>query len=63
MWDGGLKFTYIGTNNVSEDELNSKLEYTIVTLDNWNSTCTREVIADRRLWRTTCSNESTVLVW
>ena len=33
-YEGGLKLSYIGTKNVSEDELNPRLVYAMVRLDN-----------------------------
>ena len=45
IWcEGGLKLLVIGTKNVREDELNPRLEYTMVRLDNLQNTCTRGVI-------------------
>ena len=35
MWcEGGLQLSYIGTNNVREEELNPKLGYYMVILEN-----------------------------
>ena len=33
--EGGLKLAYIVTNNVGENELNPKMKYIMVRLDNW----------------------------
>ena len=39
VWcEGGLKLADIGTRNVRENELNPRLGYTIVRLDNWQNT-------------------------
>ena len=36
----------IGTMNVREDELNTRLGYTVVILDHWHNTCTVGVMGD-----------------
>ena len=56
MWcEGGVKLPDIGTNNNGEDELNPRLGYVIVRLDNIQNSCTRGVIRYRRVWITMCS--------
>ena len=42
------QFSYIGTKNIREDELNPRLRYTILLIDNWQKTCTRWVIGDKK---------------
>ena len=55
LWcEGGLKFSYIVTNNVREDELNPLLWYTMIILDNWQNNCTRGLIGYRMVWVTRC---------
>ena len=51
------------TKNVRDDELNTRLVYDIVRLDNWKNTCTRGVIGNRRVQRTIYSYDLTVLGW
>ena len=51
------------TKNVRDDELNTRLVYDIVRLNNWKNTCTRWVIGNRRVQRTICSYDLTVLGW
>ena len=33
--EGGLKFAYIATKNVGENDLNIRMKYIMVSLDNW----------------------------
>ena len=33
--EGGLKLSDIATNNVGENDLNTRMKYTMVRLDNW----------------------------
>ena len=47
-YEGGLNLEDTGTKNVREDELDPRLGYTRVRLDNRQNTCTREVIGYRR---------------
>ena len=56
-----MQLADIGTKNVRDGELNNRLEYTMVILDNWYNTCTRGVIGYRRIWRAICSDELTGL--
>ena len=43
-YEGGLQLSDIETKNIREDELNPRLGYDMVRLDNWKNTCTRGVI-------------------
>ena len=43
-YGGGLKLTYIGTNNVREDQLNTRLGYNMVIIYNRQKTCTIGII-------------------
>ena len=52
-----MKLEYIGTNNVTEDEFNTRLGFTMVIIGNWRNTCTIEVIEYIRLWLTRCSDD------
>ena len=71
VWcEGGLQLSDIGTKNVREDELNPRLGYTMVRLDNRQKTCTRGVIWYRRVWITMSSErincielDSTQCIW
>ena len=50
VWcEGGLQLLEIGTNNVREDELNYRLGYAMVRLDNCQNTCQRGVAVYRRV--------------
>ena len=51
---GGLKLSDIGTKHVREDELNPRLGYAMVRLDNWKKTFQRGVTGYIRVWRTMC---------
>ena len=53
---------YIGKNNFREEELNPRLEYTMIILDNLQRTCTVWVIGDRKVLRTRCSDEPAELI-
>ena len=45
VWcEGGQKLTDIKTKNFMENELNLRLQYHMVRLENLQNTCTREVI-------------------
>ena len=46
----------IGTKNFIEDELNTRLGYAMVTLDNWQNSCAIGVIQDNDVWGTRCSD-------
>ena len=55
VWcEGGLPLAEIGTKNVREDELNHRLGYTMVRLDNWQNTYKRWVKKHIRVWITIC---------
>ena len=56
-----MQLSDIVTNNVSEEEFNNWLGYTMVGLDNCHNTCTRGVAGKRRSWITRCSDELTGL--
>ena len=50
VWfEGGLQLADIGTDNVREGELNPRLGYDIVRLENGQKTCTRGVKGYRRV--------------
>ena len=53
--EGGLQLANTVTNNVREYELNPRLIYDMVILDNWEKISTRGVIGYIRIWRTMCS--------
>ena len=40
------QFSYIGTKNIREDELNPRLRYTILLIDNWQKNLYK--MGDRR---------------
>ena len=59
VWcEGGLKLADIRTKNVTEDQLNTILVYTMVIIDNLWNTCTRGVIEYRRVWIIRYSDDS-----
>ena len=43
QWDRGLQLADVETKNVIENELNPRLGYAMVTLDNWKNTYHRSV--------------------
>ena len=47
-----MKLSDIGTKNVREAELNPRLGYGMVILDNCHNTCTKGVIGHRRVPKT-----------
>ena len=53
VWcEGGLKLEDILTKNVRENELNPRLGYAMVRIENLQKNCTIVVIGDRIVWRT-----------
>ena len=40
--EGGLKLSYIATNNVSEPDITSRMRYIMVRLENWDITLVQE---------------------
>ena len=64
VWcEGGIHLAEIGTKNFREDELNTRLGYSMVRHENWQNNCTRRLIGDKRVLTTICSDEWTVLGW
>ena len=71
----GLKLAEIGTKNIREEGLNTRLEYAMVRLHNWQKYCQRGVTGYKRVWRTMCSewlewiyirpllNEFEIFIW
>ena len=53
---GGIQLAEIAANNVREDELNPRLGYAMVRIENWHNTCLREVTGYIRDWKTMCSD-------
>ena len=39
----GMKLADIGTENIREDQLNTRLGYNMLILENWQNTCKRGV--------------------
>ena len=39
---GGLQLTYIETKNVGENDLNPRMKYNMVSIDNWDRTLVQE---------------------
>ena len=56
-YEGGFQLSYIGTRNVRKDELNPRLWYAMLRLDNRQNTCKIGVTGDRRFLRTRCSDD------
>ena len=54
---GGLQWGDFLAKNVIKGELNPRLRYALVRLENLQNSCTRGVIGDMRLSRTKCSDE------
>ena len=55
MWcEGGLQLKDILTNNVREYELNPRLRYDMVRLENWQNNCIRGLIGYRTILRKIC---------
>ena len=64
VWfEGGKQLAYIGTKNLSRDELDPRLWYAMVILDNWQNTCQRGVTGYRRVWRMICSKWIDWIEW
>ena len=40
--EGGLQLAYIVTKNVDENDLNPRIKYIMVRLDNWDRTLVQE---------------------
>ena len=41
-YEGGLKLADISTKNVDENDLNTRMKYIMVRLDNWDRTLAQE---------------------
>ena len=56
VWcEGGPKLEDIGTKSVRQDELNRRLRYDMVRLENWKNTCQKGVTRYKRVWITMSS--------
>ena len=64
VWcEGSLQLSDIWTNNNREDELNPRLGYNIVRLDNWHNTSTQGVIGYTIVLIIRYFDDSTGLSW
>ena len=49
LCEGGIQLEYIRRNNSKKDELNPRLGYSMLILDNLQNTCQRVVTGYRRV--------------